>query len=775
MFRQSRFNRPIYPRALLGWCALLALGLALLLAAGRPAGAGLGQPPTQPPGTAQRPAHQTIPPAAGIERHRVVATIPLAPGIGQDPMAIAADPHGPLVYVANRGSSDITVLSGTQVLGRVAAVHEGLHDGVGMLLAAHPATGQLYALETTGARCFGPVQTFHLQVISATQAITSVSLGGCPLERRGCSADDMAFQPATGYLYLLRTYTVYTFPPHGSITVLDGAAVLDEISLDNYSPNDVAADPARGWVYVSSVYADNVLVFSGTAVVGTVPVTDAAAIAVQPRTGLAYVVSHEAHLAVVSGTAVLDRFPVGGIVADLAADPARGYLYVSYRYMPTLTVVSGTAVLTDVVVPASGGQIEVNAATGLVYLRYPGTAQMTVLSGTAVLTTVEVLSGSAPLASSPFSGLVYAVDGNDSVAVFSGTQRLGAIPPAAPRPRALAAHPASGQVAVLSDPPALSWIEGESIVATVPLTAAPNQALIHPTSGLLYLALPAERSVLVLSGTTTLAAVSLAGPPVQMAVRPGGGSVHVVDDAGVLTIISGTEALAALPLSVYGLAGVAVHPGSGLAYVTDPWAGRVHVVSGTTVLTDVVVGSYPQAVAVEPGSGIVYVEVGGDSLWLISGTQVVTTVNLPGSWTVEGLYAAPAGGTLYVHERQSLPYQCDQVEVYRGTAPVAAWTLPEGARYSAFALHPSLSYAYAGHAVYGSLLSVGAGARLVETLPVGEGSWVRAVAVVPGTGRVYAATDHAIAILEMDAAYRFFMPLLIKELAPGAAGQQPVP
>jgi DNA-binding beta-propeller fold protein YncE len=327
----------------------------------------------------------------------------------------------------------------------------------------------------------------------------------------------------------------------------------------------------------------------------------------------------------------------------------------------------------------------------------------------------------------------------------------------------------NGQIVMLSDPPALSWIAEETIIATVPLTSAPNQLLIHPATGWIYLALPDEWSVLVLGGTTPLATVPLAGPPVQMAVRPQGGPVYVADEAGVLSVISGTETLAALPLGTYGLAGVAVHPSSGWAYTTDPWADRVHVLSGTAVLTDVVVGSYPQAIAAQSGSGYVYVAAGEGNLYLISGTQVVTSVGIVGPCEVLAMHPAPAGGLLYAHKRGIEFDLCDRLAVYRGAEEAATWTLPEGTRYSAFAFHPSLSPIYAGHGVYGSLLSIGAGTHLVETIPVGGGSWVRAVAVLP-TGRVYAATDHEIAILEMEVGYRFYLPVLIKGVDMEAAG-----
>jgi DNA-binding beta-propeller fold protein YncE len=757
MEKSPWFDSPTRLRALLGWAALLGIGLVLLLVAGRPIAVESG-PLLSPAGEAAG-APLSGPPAAGIERHHVVATIPLAPGIGGHPSAIAADPHSPFVYIANEGSQDITVLSGTEALGMVAAVHEGGYYGVWMDIGVHPTNGLLYAVEQTGARCLGPANEFYLQVITATEVITTVSLGGCNTLRGGCGVRAMAFQPTTGLLYLLRTYAFDTFPPWGTITVLSGTEELGMVEVDGFLPGHVAVDPVQGWVYVTADYT-NVLVLSGTVVVGTAPVTEAGAIALQPRTGLAYVQSGIEALALVQGTSCLGQVDVG-LIAELAADPARGYVYVSHPSTPTLTVVSGTVVLTDVVIPAPGGRMAVDAATGLVYLRHPGTSQLTVLSGTAVLTTVEVLSGSAPLASSPFTGLVYAVDGERSVAVLSGTQRLDAIPPAAPQPRALAADPTTGRMVALFDPPALSWIQDETIVATVPLTAAPTQMLLHPASGLVYLALQDEQQVWVMSGTGALGTIPLAGPPQQMAVNPQGGPVYVGDSAGVLTVISGTESIAALPLGLYTLAGVAVHPGSGFVYATDPWADRVHVLSGTAVVTEVVVEGFPRDIVADPGSGYVYVETGAERLWLISGTQVVSSVDVVGPWDILTMQAAPAGGSLYVHEREPLYRQCDRIVVYEGTQEVAVWTLPGGTRYTGLALHPSLGHVYAGHGVYGSLLSIGAGARVAEAVVVGDGSWVRGVAVLP-TGRVYAATDHAIAILEPEAGYRFYLQLLIK-------------
>ncbi|MGC9084298.1 MAG: Kelch repeat-containing protein, partial [Anaerolineae bacterium] len=69
---------------------------------------------------------------------------------------------------------------------------------------------------------------------------------------------------------------------------------------------------------------------------------------------------------------------------------------------------------------------------------------------------------------------------------------------------------------------------------------------------------------------------------------------------------------------------------------------------------------------------------------------------------------------------------------------------------------------YLGHAGYGSLLSIGVGPTLAYSMTVGDGSWVRAIAVDAGSGRVYVATDHALTILEEHLPYRIYLPLLPK-------------
>ena len=752
----------LLPRALF-WGGLVVLGMLLLLAAAgsRPATAewpGNRVAAAAPPVRTVPRAGQPSAPRAGLQYHRVVATIPLTPGIGRNPVAIAPDPYGPLVYVANAGSRDITVLSGTTVLGMVAGVNEGTMPDYGIRVEVHPSSHILFAVEDMLESPYN--KAIHMQVVSSTAVITTVQVGGCSIQGGGCGTTDMAFQPTTGYLYLLTWYQSHDLLPlWGQVGIWEGTTEIASLGFEDVLPRFVATDRQRGYVYVTADFTltDAVLVMSGTTLLGTVPVTGAGLIEVQSRTGLAYVQSAE-HLAMVSGTASMGDLAVGDVAA-LAADPASGYLYVSHPHTPTVTVVSGTAVLTEVEVISPAGRIEVDPTTGLVYLRHPDASFLTVLSGTAVLTRVEVLSSSSLIAANPNTGLVYTADGPSSMAVLAGVSRLATIPPAAPQPQAMERHPRTGQIVVLSSPPALTWIQDQAIVATTALTATPAQMLIHPTSGLIYLTLPAESAVLVLSGTTLLVTVPTESPPTDIAVQPRTGLVYVPGYDDTLDVLSGTVRVATLYRGGHGQARVAAHAGNGLVYVTDLWSQAVHVFSGTQAVTDVALYA-PYDVSVEPQSGYTYVAAGGGKLWVLSATTVITSIDL-GAFNVVDMQPAPASGDLYLHLGVRGVYVgWDQIGIVRGTGQPTMWPLPwpSNVLFSTLEPHPAMSYLYAGRAGYGSILSVGVGATLVETLTVGDGSWVRAIAVDPAAERVYVATDHAIAVLEVEAPYRFFFP-----------------
>lgn len=711
--------------------------------------------------------------------HRIIATIPLTPGVGLKPSVIASDPHSPLVYIANKGYRDIAVFSGTTALGMIAGLgaemaEEKLYESAYEIeMEVHPNTGLLYVIESMLSRRSSFEKVFTLQIVrvaSDTSEISPIITSTCLLscwQHHGstCGIADFTFQPANGYLYLLEYFfEPYPVPPpnfFGYIVAMDGNREIAQIVIPEVIPRSIAADSQRGLVYASAYYTDSVFVLSGTVLFGTVPVSEAGRIEFQPTSSLVYVQSGEGQLAVLSGTSRLAQIQVGEI-ASMAAHPKNPFLYISHPTTPTVTVVSGTAVLTEIEVISPGRALEVNPMTGLVYLRHPEAPFVTVISGTEVLTQVALLGGNAAIEANPVTGLVYAVDSWNSVAVLEGSRQIGHLQSASPRPMAMERNPVSGQIVLVGSghSSALSLIQGEEIVATTPLTFTPGQMAIHPFTGLTYLTDLDNNAVQVLSGTTLLASIPLEGVPRDITVQPYNGLVYAPDSTGVLNVLSGTERIT-IPLSSHSRAHVAADLERGWVYVTKYESyygdGEMYIVTGTQVVTNVHFDIlYPGLIAVEPHSGYVYLGT-RNYTWVISGTTVITRVYH--DFFPKDMEVAPATGYVYVYISDEYYEGYGEINVIRGTE-ISSWRLPT--RFSSLRAHPQSSYFYAGQGVYGSLVSIGVGPTLVTTMTVGDGSKVRAIAVEPEAGWVYVATDHAIAVLEEYLPYKAYLPLLLK-------------
>ncbi len=106
----------------------------------------------------------------GVFSHRVVATIPLTPGVGLGPVDIAADPNSALVYIAHAKNRDIAVFSGTEALGMlpIGPVSEGENGWpwYSVQIGVHPTRGWLYTIEGGGDRCYPLRKRFITQVFS---------------------------------------------------------------------------------------------------------------------------------------------------------------------------------------------------------------------------------------------------------------------------------------------------------------------------------------------------------------------------------------------------------------------------------------------------------------------------------------------------------------------------------------------------------------------------------------------------------------------------------
>jgi DNA-binding beta-propeller fold protein YncE len=120
-------------------------------------------------------------------------------------------------------------------------------------------------------------------------------------------------------------------------------------------------------------------------------------------------------------------------------------------------------------------------------------------------------------------------------------------------------------------------------------------------------------------------------------------------DPGAQVAPARYEEVATIPLGLgIGLGGtdVAVNPVTGLVYVVNDYSGDVSIISGTEVITMVVVGDEPRVVAVDPDTGLVYVSNHRSrDITILSGTATIASVET-GCWSFD-IAANPANGLVY--------------------------------------------------------------------------------------------------------------------------------
>jgi len=679
-----------------------------------------GLPPTPeeepaPPPPSSGPAGQ-----AGVDSHRVVATVPLGQGVGH-PADIAANPTTGLVYTANPYEDTVSVIRATEL---IATLPAGESPG---RVAADPDTGLVYV-------ALGGPSAPDLAILSGTEVLTTTSLG--------CKAEAIEVNPVNRWVYVAHAGC-------SQVSILSGTEVLAQVAVGG-PPQALAAHPSTGLVYVVAPSYPYVTVLSGTGVLTTTYVGgEPSDVDVDPESGRAYVanLSPTAGLAVLSGTEVLTAIPLGTGARRVRVDPAEGLVYTS-NSTQTVSVIAGT-VLTATLNVILPDEIEVEPG-GLVYLEEEG-RDLVIIRRTEVISRVP--GGVQAIGVNPGSGLVY-VAMSPRVLVFSGAQKVGVIPPP-PNPGELLANPRNGLVYDTWDPAGLLVVSGTEVVAHL-LREGTSGGVVNPASGLVYV--ESAGFVAVVSDTTVVATMTVPSGIYGFACNPANGLIYgTMHYSHQVVILSGTEVITTVAVGRYPYA-VDVNPRSGLAYVVNSYGRSLSILSGTVPLATIPFepSVIPLGdVTVNPATGLVYVG-DDDRVWVISGTEVLTNIHIlsPGSIVVN-----PATGLVYVESADR------SIVILRGIEIVAEVEL--GGLKALVAAHPTLPYVYAtGEYSDTHLLFVLLGTSLVETIPVGRLPFD--VVVNPVNGYVYVAQtdERSLLVLEIALPYRIYLPFLPKVSPP---------
>lgn len=279
-----------------------------------------------------------------------------------------------------------------------------------------------------------------------------------------------AVDPRLGYAYVVANRGIAIFQSFTRTSTIDLG-----------TPNNIAVDTTRGYVYVTSTDND-VSVLTATETITprllSTKVDVGApsyAVAVLTTTGDAYVVLPGLDdlapdtVAIVHGTQKIKTITVGDLPGAIAVNPSTGYVYVANRRSHSLSVIQGRNKWPD---PLPGHymtptQVIVNPVTNYVYV-CNSDYTLTILQGLEFRQTITFTTGDpVDVAVNSTTGLVYVAVNNRSITeprgwieVFEGETRLGVSVPVASDVRALALNPKSGYIYV-------SHGSGEATVVTI--------------------------------------------------------------------------------------------------------------------------------------------------------------------------------------------------------------------------------------------------------------------------------------------------------------------
>lgn len=347
--------------------------------------------------------------------------------VGAFPTATALDSANGYIYVPNAGSSNVSIIDGTSLLGTVP-VDYGPASAV-----FDPSNGYVYVLDTGP----GPVGPANVSVISGMSVVASIPLP--PTEDLGMLVVD----PSNGYVYALNSGSVYS---HGwsNVSVIDGTSLIASIRL-GLDPSAAVFDPIDGDLYVSNGYSGNVSVITGTSVIAAIrlspPTYDEYVALSSPvfdsETGFVYVSSGNTtagNISVLSGASLRETFTIGSLSGPgiLVPDLSNGDLdLLGCDGLCNALVIKGTSVIATIALSPGfvGGFYD--PANGYLYVTNPSNyiGNLTVINGSYVVRSIPL--GQSPIEGTydPTNGNLYVANTNsNNISVINGTAYFSPLP-----------------------------------------------------------------------------------------------------------------------------------------------------------------------------------------------------------------------------------------------------------------------------------------------------------------------------------------------------------
>jgi DNA-binding beta-propeller fold protein YncE len=258
----------------------------------------------------------------------------------------------------------------------------------------------------------------------------------------------------------------------------------------------------------------------------------------------------------------------------------------------------------------------------------------------------------------------------------------------------------------------------------LPDALCPNVVGVNPVSGFAFVGHHQSDNVSILSETQHVTTAPTGEWPTDIDANTGSNITYITHHHGSTIAFQGSATQASLPAKLEPFA-VAYNSFNNYVYVTDPHLSEVRIFQNNSIVTDVIIndGSLLD-VAVHPHTGLTYVtgwEHG--NIYVLDGAGIVTSFSA-GGWGPRRIAIDPTSGYVYVANSEVYVAPTDQlrnnVTVIDGTQVVATYATSNDS-YDV-AVDPVSGYAYfANH--LDNTITILRGKELVGTVPAGEIPW----------------------------------------------------
>ncbi|MFK7695169.1 X2-like carbohydrate binding domain-containing protein [Paenibacillus sp. HJGM_3] len=656
---------------------------------------------------------------------------------GLTPEAVAVNPVTNKIYVANYGSTFVTVIDGAS--NTTTTVLAGTNPTA---IAVNPVTNKIYVANT------GSASVTVIEGVSNTPTAVPV----------GTSPSAIAVNPVTNTIYVANTGSA-------SVTVIDGASNTPTTVPVGTSPSAIAVNPVTNKIYVANASSNNVTVIDGASNT-TTPVaaeTNPRAIVVNPVTNKIYVTNYgSANVTVIDGASnTMTPIAAETNPRAIVVNPVTNKIYVANEGSTSVTVIDGASnTTTRVVAGSSPWEITVNPVTNKIYVTNAGSNNVTVIDGASnTPTAVPAETTPKAIAVNPVTNKIFVANsGSDNVTVIDGASNTPTTVAAGSNPFAVAVNPVTNKTYIANRfNDNVTVIEGaNNTTTTVPVGHAPCAIAVNPVTNKIYVSNCNDQDVTVIDGATnTTTTVPVGSNPLAVAVNPVTDKIYVAHvGIGKVTVIDGVSNTKTLVTVGTSPRAIGLNPVTNKIYVANADSNNVTVIDGASnTTTTIAAGTSPWAIAVNPVTNKIYVANNDSSnVTVIDGASNTTTTPVAVGLYPSVIAVNPVTNKIYVNNPLD-----GKVTIIDGTSNTTT-TAPVGTSPSGIAVNPVTNKIYVANENSDTVTVIDGATNTTTHVAAGADPYTLAVNSV--TNKIYVLPNNSsVNVTVIDAAGRTMNPM----------------